>query len=330
MDTTSSGQTLNLVLTYTCNFRCRHCIADCGPERRETMDGAEAADFIDGFVTAGNVSTLGYTGGEPLLVPGLLKDLMAHVHARYGLPQGLVSNCFWATSEAVAAKRLEELYDLGLRILTVSCDTFHTDYGDLANIRRAIHAAMALGIQVSVNTVVTRRGRISIRELPELLDLPEDGPRPNFREFGPIRVGRAARAIDDEDFIETDDRRVYNGRCNFVIDTPSIAPSGDLFACCCFGDAGKDPQSRIGYVGNLRHVPAGELIQDMRRNLLFNLLASQGPLSILSALEARKPGLAVRGRYFTTCDLCVDLFLNPPVRAALADMLTELAAAGGA
>lgn len=320
-------QTLNLVLTYTCNFRCRHCISDCGPERRETMDAVTAIADIDACVAAGGVSAVGYTGGEPLLVPGLLKELMAHVQQRHGLPQGLVSNCFWATSDEAAARVLGELHDLGLSILTVSCDTFHTDYGALDNIRRAVRAAQGLGLNVCINTVVTRRGRISSKELPELLGLPAEGPRPSFREFGPIRVGRAAREIPAEDFIETDDRSVYSGRCLFVLDTPSIAPSGDLYACCCFGDAATDPELRIGHVGNLRQASAAELFAAMRQDLLLNLLASHGPLSLLETLEARVPGLPLRGAYFTTCDVCVDLFTNPPVRAALGDLLREMAGA---
>ncbi len=314
---------LNLMLTYRCNYRCRHCIADCGPERKETASLDACAGFIDACVAADEVATVGYTGGEPFLVPELLTDLMRHVHDHHGLPQGLVTNAFWATSPGVARRRLSELKDLGLYMLTVSLDGFHANHGPTGFVRNAVQAGLDLGLFVTVNTVVTRTGSISKKEAPRILGLPGEDSGVIVREFGPIRVGRAARLLADDEFIETDCEASFDAACGFVQTTPSLAPSGDLYACCCFGDAERGPEERIAHVGNLRDADAGTLLRAMRSDLLLCILAEAGPLAVLAELKRRVPGLRARNRYFTTCDVCVDLFLNPDVRPHLAALLDD-------
>lgn len=318
---------LNLVLTYKCNLRCRHCIADCGPSRMETMTLGQATRYLDSAVAATDIGHVGYTGGEPFLFYNLMRSLMDYAYQTYGLPQGVVTNCSWATTPNKARVRLKELSACGLRNLTVSCDSFHLEFVSAEAIKYVVHAALELGLAICINSAVTRNGSVCKTNVPALLSLSQEDLEQNVvvKELGPLLVGRAAREISHQELIDTEHEQYFDGNCPYVIRTPTIAPDGSLFACCCFGDAENQPAEKIGYVGNVDEVELASLFESMENNLLFNLLANRGPYALLKMVLDRTPRQGIRGRYFCTCDICVELHHNPGIRRVLAQLLQQLA-----
>jgi len=316
---------LNLVVTYRCNLQCSHCIADCGPRRREALAVEDGERWIDAAAATGRLSVVGLTGGEPLLRLDAVRRLLAHA-SRRGAEGGIVTNCFWATSAAAARAKLAELRELGLRHLTVSCDGFHVPAVPLERVRRAVGAALELELGVTVNVVVTRDGPYSLLEVPDLLGVPrsELGRSVEIKEIAPLLIGRAAREIPRDALIRTDQPEWFDGPCRYVGRSPAVAPDGAVFACCCFGDSTRRAEARIGWAGNARERPLTDILEEMPRNLLFRLLEQNGPYALLRLVRARCPELRTRKRYFTTCDVCVELY-RPAVRRRLASVLNELA-----
>ena len=321
METEAPGKAnLNLVLTYRCNFTCRHCISNCSPARTETMSREQAVSYIDTAAEVLKLQSVGYTGGEPFLVYPLLQELMIYTFKTYKLPGGVVTNCFWAQDKKTAEQRIAELYECGLRSIVVSLDSFHADFIGIESIRNVVEAALDHHLQVAINTVVTKSGRIAKPDVAPLLhidkELIELG-RVTVKEFGPLRVGRAKEGLKPEEFIETEQEQYFNGECPFVISTPSIAPDGSVYACCCFGDASRNPEQLIGYCGNENEQKLQEILAAMDKNLLFNIIKKCGPYSLLKTLQQKNPGLRTRGRYLSNCEICVELYYNEAVKREL-------------
>lgn len=320
------GVNLNLLLTYKCNFACKHCLSNCGPHREERMTFEQAKDYIDQIISVIKVGFVGYTGGEPFLYYDMLRDLVSYTYHKYGIIGGVVTNCSWAKNESRAKEKLDELYQNGLRSLVVSCDSYHLQYGSLDSIRYVVHRALELGISLCINTVVTKDVKICKNDVPKLLNLSENDFEKDItiKEIGPIKMGRTLTHIEEKDLIETEDPHYYNGNCPFVINTPTITPNGSVFACCCFGNAEETPHELIGYCGNVNSDSFKNIFEGMEKNLLFNLLAHHGPYQLLEMVKKQQRNIKIRGKYLSTCDVCVELYHNPDVRKGLSDLLNAL------
>lgn len=321
---------LNLITTYRCNFTCRHCISDCSPSRNEVMDISTAKKYIDETVAAVEVGNVGYTGGEPFLIYDTVLSLMDFTAGKYGIPGGMVTNCYWANDASVTNVKMNELYKSGLRSLVVSCDSFHLEFVPLENIKRVVHKALDLGITTNVNIVVSKNGSVSKNNITKLLSISLDDFKKGLtiKEFGPLLIGRAKSEITSEEIIDTDNQAFYNGICPFVVNTPSISPYGNIYACCCFGDDAYNGEDRIGYCGNAERDGIKNVFERMKQDLLFNLLANVGPYRVLEIIMDNFGQIRTRGRYLSTCDVCVELYHNHEVRKHLVDMLQMILSGG--
>ena len=196
---------LNLVYTYRCNITCRHCISNCGPQRREVMGVRRARQHVDALAVAKELRTVGVTGGEPFMYHADLVQLMQYVSERYRLPLGVVTNCYWAHSEAAARRKLEPLHAAGLRTITVSCDDYHLEHIDPRCVRNAVACAAGLGIFVTINIVVRQGGSVGKPSVLARLGLlgQIDPDQVELKEYGIIPVGRSTAAISpDERFVD--------------------------------------------------------------------------------------------------------------------------------
>ncbi|TJX12833.1 radical SAM protein [Tissierella creatinini] len=321
------GISLNLILTYKCNYECDHCISNCSPSREETMKIYQAKEYIDKVVSTTNVNQIGYTGGEPFLYYEMLKELIGYSYNEYGIAGGVVTNCFWAKSEKEADHKLEELYNNGLRSIVVSCDSYHLKYGSIKPIEYVVHKSLDLGLTICINTVVTKDVSISKNDIPRLLKLTDDDMENGIiiKEIGLLRLGRTLTHIPEDCLIETEDEMYFNGACPFVLKIPTITPRGSVYSCCCFGDDEVNPTELIGYGGNVNHDSIENILTNMEGNLLFNIFKYKGPYSLLKTIKERRSDIEIRGKYLSNCDICVELYHNPQVKEELKKLLREMA-----
>jgi pyruvate-formate lyase-activating enzyme len=329
--TTLGLPALNLLLTYRCNFTCRHCISECTPARQERMTLEDARRWIDEAVEGLAPKLIGYTGGEPFLLYRQLQQLVDYGQQRHGIASGIVTNCFWATSTAATERRVRELHALGLRSLVVSCDDHHLEYVPVEHVKRATQAALALEISVCVNTVVTRNGSICKNDVPRLLGLSRadiERGAVTLKEFGPLKIGRAAKLLDADEYIETSRPEYFDAACPYVTNIPSVTPDGSVFACCCFGNAAVDPEQAIGDCGDARANGLSGVLSRMRNDLLFSLFSRCGPFRVLQRACEAAPHVPIRGRYLCTCDVCVELYHNPELRRTVSELLSEWSVEG--
>ena len=115
------------------------------------MSSTDIREFVRQAVELGTIRSICFEGGEPFLYPETLLEGVKEVF-QHGFSTGIVSNAFWAASEAAALKTLEPFAGL-LGSLTVSSDLFHWSVPLSRQAQNAQQAAAALGIhtgQISI------------------------------------------------------------------------------------------------------------------------------------------------------------------------------------
>jgi cyclic pyranopterin phosphate synthase len=156
-------QDLRISVTDRCNFRCSYCMprSEFGPGFKflppaEILSFEEIARLARAFVDLG-VRKLRITGGEPLLrrgLPGLIALL----------PRGPDIDVALTTNGSLLDRHAEQLFEAGLRRVTVSLDSLDAatflrmNDADVpvSRVLGGIDAALAAGLRVKINAVIRR------------------------------------------------------------------------------------------------------------------------------------------------------------------------------
>jgi hypothetical protein len=137
---------IHFLLTYTCLYECDHCFLYCSPEMEGTFTLRQLRLVFDEIPKIGTIDTVYFEGGESFLFyPLLLEGL--RMARRQGLETGIVTNAYWATSVEDAELWLQPLKELGLTVLSVSDDVFHSSEADNPA-KVVLAAAEKLGLPV--------------------------------------------------------------------------------------------------------------------------------------------------------------------------------------
>jgi hypothetical protein len=136
---------IHFLLTYTCNFECDHCFLYCGPHAEGTFVLEQIEAALCQAQEVGTVDTVYFEGGEPFLYYPLMVEGIRLARTR-GFQVGIVTNCYWATTDADAELWLKPLVDLEVFDMSVSDDAFHHGEGDDNPAKRALRACMRLGV----------------------------------------------------------------------------------------------------------------------------------------------------------------------------------------
>lgn len=158
---------LHLLLTYECNFECDHCFVWSGPRQSGTMSVARIDDILRQAKDTGSIEWIYFEGGEPFLYYALLRHGVRAARAM-GFRVGIVSNAYWATGPEDAAEFLRDLAG-SVQDLSMSCDRFHGDDGQVRHVTTAREAARTLGIPTATIAIAPTDGeaRAAVGQLPE-------------------------------------------------------------------------------------------------------------------------------------------------------------------
>ena len=171
-----------IALTYRCNLRCRFCYAGCGCTQgpagaTREMAKAEVQEAVRRIWTDGEVPSLSFTGGEPLLRRDLF-ELIAYAKS-LGFWVNLVTNGALIDETAAASLR-----DAGLDAAQVSLegvraqthDALTQVAGSFAKTLAGIRNLRQAGVHVHTNTTINRMNLDDCARWPEFvcdeLDLP--------------------------------------------------------------------------------------------------------------------------------------------------------------
>ena len=174
---------LHLLLTYECNYQCEHCFVWGAPSQTGTMT-VETVEHILGQAGAlGTVEWIYFEGGEAFLYYDILLAGI-RLAKESGFKVGIVTNAYWARTDADAAKWLKPLAAL-VDDLSISSDAYHGGNEDPEPPETARRAAERLGMPVAF---------ISVAE-PCAADVPGAAGKLPAGESAVLYRGRAAESL---------------------------------------------------------------------------------------------------------------------------------------
>ena len=137
---------LHLLLTYTCTYECDHCFVWSSPSQTGTMTIETIEHILAEAESLGTVESIYFEGGEAFLYYPVLCSGIRKAKER-GFSVGIVTNAFWATSDADAEEWLRPFAG-AIDDLSISRDAYHGSASGLDNPEIASRAAQRLGIPV--------------------------------------------------------------------------------------------------------------------------------------------------------------------------------------
>jgi hypothetical protein len=184
---------LHFLLSYRCTYECDHCFLYCGPHASGTFTLAQIRQVLDEAEKIGTIEWVYFEGGEPFLYYPLMIEGIRSARQK-GFDVGVVSNAYWAETEADAEVWLRPFRGLGVADFSVSDDAFH--HGDVEETPAARARAAAENIALPVGAIcleppdqaegVMLRGRAA----------------ETLREGLPTRPAREFTACNDEELRE--------------------------------------------------------------------------------------------------------------------------------
>ncbi len=181
---------LRVSLTDRCNLRCTYCMPEEGLQwlaKPELLDDDEIVRLVRIAVTLLGVTEVRFTGGEPMLRPGLV-EIVSRCAALEPRPRLSLT-----TNGIGLARTAEALRDAGLDRVNVSLDTLRPDVFQAitrrkrhADVMAGLEAARAAGLApVKINAVLMRG--LNDDEAPDLLAWAlEEGYELRFIEQMPL------------------------------------------------------------------------------------------------------------------------------------------------
>ena len=137
-----------LITNYFCTSRCRHCLYNCSPAWEKAYMTPQAAEENLLLIRRLGCSAVHIGGGEPLLRPEKLSDVL-EVASTVGVAVDYVeTNSSWFLNQDSAVAMLGQLHEKGLQTLLVSISPFHNEFIPLAKIKGVLDAARKNGIGI--------------------------------------------------------------------------------------------------------------------------------------------------------------------------------------
>ena len=164
---------LRVSLTDRCNLRCTYCMPEEGLSwlaKSDLLDDAEIIRLVRIAVTRLGVTEVRFTGGEPLLRPGLVGIVAACAELEPRPELSITTNALGLARTAVAL-RSAGLDRVNVSLDTLDRETFHTltRRDRLPDVVAGLAAADAAGLRpVKINTVLLRG--VNDHEAPDLLE----------------------------------------------------------------------------------------------------------------------------------------------------------------
>lgn len=186
-------ETVYWICTQACNLRCDYCYQDAMVRRPNELSTEEGKDLVDQVVKAG-ADTFIFTGGEPFSRRDLLE--IARYSRRRGLRTNVITNGHFINTKNIS--EVSEIFDT----VTVSVDHGVAEHHDLhrgnGSWSRAVNAVDLLlqsGVDVDVNSVLSRTG---LKDIEELIRLSRQRAIGQHRIIPQFPMGRGASARNDE------------------------------------------------------------------------------------------------------------------------------------
>ena len=304
-----------LVLNYTltCALTCDFCCYHCHPKRNEKMPIELAQRLINEAASMNSFSSVGFTGGEPMLYYEELVTLGTLLKAK-GLPFTIATAGHWATSATETMQMVGVLSRLGLLRLNISHDPSHAQFVPSGNIIHIAQAAEVYHLPIYIiGTFFSTDEKIELL-LPELV-----GNRyVHFINKYVAKVGRASKkSISQETYqlnLQLDALCCYR-RVNHDI---TVFYDGETYPCCSTFNRSTKGIS----IGNANEMSLKSLWEKAEGSISLRIMKRQGFGELYRIIQQHDPLLYLElpsgNAAVGPCSLCHQLFsdktLTPKIK----------------
>ncbi len=136
---------IHFLLTYSCTYECDHCFLYSSPRAEGTFTIEQIRSVLDEMDKIGTIEWVYFEGGEPFLYYPVMVEGVRLAKEK-GCKAGIVSNSYWAHSEADCELWLKALAKLKLDNLSLSFDEFHGREESEEAAKWTLEAAKKLGL----------------------------------------------------------------------------------------------------------------------------------------------------------------------------------------
>ena len=175
-------------LTKSCNLFCAHCRGSAAPgSYANELTTDECFHLVDQILEVGRPIII-LTGGEPLSRPDVLE--IAHYAVNKGLRVVMGTNGTLITEEMAAKLKEVPISRLGISLdfpLAELQDDFRGQAGAFAAVMKGITNARRAGIEIQINSTITK---LNVDYLDELLTLALEVGAVAFHPFMLVPTGR--------------------------------------------------------------------------------------------------------------------------------------------
>ncbi len=186
---------VRISVTDKCSLRCVYCMPEEGLEffpDEQVLSGNEIVQMVKNFAQMG-VRKIRLTGGEPLMRHDIL-DIIKGISA---IPE--IEDIALTTNGLALPRLAEKLWNVGLKRINISLDTFDADKyrditrgGNIRQVLKGIEAASQFPFKIKLNVVVI--GGQNDNEMLDFLKYSIENPvNVRFIEFMPIGHTNIAR-----------------------------------------------------------------------------------------------------------------------------------------
>lgn len=267
-----------ILLTENCNARCRMCYDSRGIVKGKTLSIEELERILFCVKECECITTVGMTGGEPMLYPDLIRYILNYDFGR-NMRFTIKTNGFWGKDQKEARIFMEQYGDR-LKNISFSFDEFHKEYIDIENIKNIIRIADDLEINTEVLGCFLKNGMKPGDVLNELGDC---AYLTNFAYQPVIRTGRANQFRDFE-LIQMVDLRKHKAKCIGLLETNILVnPHLEVYPCCS-----QVIENTLLCMGDLHHDTLKDVITSIKQNKVLFTIFTQGFTPFLKILEKKK------------------------------------------
>ena len=293
------GAGLLVTLTRRCPLRCAHC-STSSTMAGEEPGARELLRFVGSFTAADRPEVVLLTGGEPLLLPGLARELATRARAA-GARSVLLSGMFFARGGRVPASIMRAIESVDH--FSASLDAQHEREVPRADVFRVLRRVLDAGIPVSIH--LTGLGP----QDPYLADATA-AIRREFDDRVPMLVNEIRAVGRAASWATATAQRVDGSRaapCAMAA-WPVVAFDGSVLACCNQRVVDRRPAPPHLLLG---HIAADDWASVRRRSLtspMLRMIRTVGPAHLHDryAFEPSESGY---------CDGCRNLSARPGVVA---------------
>ena len=137
---------IEFVVTSACTGRCKHCSQGDHKVNGERIDPKVAADAVCKIVAEYDIKTVMTFGGEPLLYPDAVYEIMSEANRLNIEKRQVITNGYFSKNAENIRDVAERLFECGVNDLLLSVDAFHQEAIPLEIVRSFAIEAKKCGI----------------------------------------------------------------------------------------------------------------------------------------------------------------------------------------